>query len=70
MLLPRPDHAHMNQMDADILYYIASFISKSVKKQLLVLPVVTCVIIFEENSALEFSIEGMIPENCQHFWMR
>ena len=37
MLLSGPDHTHMNQMDADIVYYIASFISKSVKK------VVTCV---------------------------
>ena len=36
MPLPRPDHAHMTQMDADIVYYVAG-ISKSVKKQLLVL---------------------------------
>ena len=64
MLLPRPDHAHMTQMDANILYYVAGFISKSVKK------VVTCVAsgdIVGENSALELNIEGMIRQNCQFF---
>ena len=37
MLLTRPDHTHMTQMDVNIVYYVAGFISKSVKKQLLVL---------------------------------
>ena len=32
MLLPWPDYADMNQMDADIMYYFTSFISRSVKK--------------------------------------
>ena len=32
---PRPDHAHMTQMDIDIVYYVATFISKSVKKNIL-----------------------------------
>ena len=30
MLLPRPDHAHTTQMDADIVYYVAGFTSKSI----------------------------------------
>ena len=37
---PRSDHAHMTQMDIDIVYYVATFIFKSVKKQLLVVLVV------------------------------
>ena len=37
MLLTRPDHTHVTQMDVNIVYYVAGFISKSVKKQLLVL---------------------------------
>ena len=64
MLLPQPNQAHMTQMNADIVYYVAGFISKSLKKA------VTCVAcgdILEENSPLEISIEGMIPENCQFF---
>ena len=54
----------MTQMDADIAYYVAGFVSKSVRKA------VTCVAcgnILEENTALEINIEGMIPENCQFF---
>ena len=49
-------------MDTEIVYYIAGFISKSVKKA------ATCVArgdIFEKISALEIYIEGMIPENHQ-----
>ena len=64
MLLPLPDHAHMTQMDTDIVYYVAGFISKSVKKA------VTGVAsgdIFGEISSLETNIEGMNPENCQFF---
>ena len=64
MLLPRPDVAHMTQMDADIVYYVTGFISKNVKKA------VTCVAcgnILEKNTALEINIEGMIPEDCQFF---
>ena len=40
MLLPRPEYAHMTQMEADIVYDNAGVISKNVKKKLLVLPVV------------------------------
>ena len=32
MLLPCPDDAHMTQMDADIVYYVAGFIAKMCKK--------------------------------------
>ena len=32
MLLSRPYHAHMTEMDTDIVYYVARFISISVKK--------------------------------------
>ena len=66
MLLPPPDLVHMAQMDADIVYYIAGFISKKVKKA------VTCVAcgdILGENSILEIIVEGMIPENHQSFFM-
>ena len=64
MLLPRTDQAHMTQMDADIVIYVAGFISKSVKKA------VTCVACgnnLGENPALEINVEGMTPENCQFF---
>lgn len=30
---PPPDHAHMTQMDIDIVSYVATFISKSVKQK-------------------------------------
>ena len=40
MLLTRPDHTHVTQMDVNIVYYVAGFISKSVKKA------VTCVVGF------------------------
>ena len=59
--IPRPDHAYMTQMYANIVYYVANFISKSVKKE------VICVAygdILGENSALVINIEGTIPENC------
>ena len=62
MLLPWPRHAHITPMDADIVYYVAGFVPKSVKAS------VTCAAcgdILGENSALEINIEGMIPENCQ-----
>ena len=59
-----PDQTHMTQMDADIVYYVTTFISKSVKKEV---TCVTCDDIFGENSALQINIEGMIPKNCQFF---
>ena len=58
MLLPQPDHAHMTQMDLDIVYYVAGFISKSVKKA------VTCVAcgdILAEKATLEINFEGYDP---------
>ena len=58
------DQTHMTQMDADIVYYFAGFISKSVKKEV---TCVTCDDIFGENSALEINTEDMIPKNCQFF---
>ena len=64
MLLPRSDHAYMTQMNANSVYYVAGFISKSVKA------LVTCVAcgnILGENCALEINTEGMIPENFQFF---
>ena len=54
----------MTPMDAGIMYYVAGFISKIMKKA------VTCIAcgdIVGENSALEINIEGIIPENCQLF---
>ena len=47
MLLPRSKHAHMTQLDEDIVYYVAGFISKSVKKAV---TCVTCGGILGENS--------------------
>ena len=64
MLLPWPAHAHMTQMDVDIVYYVAGFISNIVKKAV---AWVACGDVLGENSALEINIEGMIPENCQFF---
>ena len=64
MLLARSDHAHMTQMDADIVYYVAGFTSKSVKRAV---AYVACGNILGKESALEINIEGMIPENCQFF---
>ena len=64
MLLTRFDNAHMTQMDSDIVYYVAGFTSKSVKRTV---PCVACDDILGEESALEINIEGMIPENCQFF---
>ena len=54
----------MTQINADIVYYIVGFISKSVKK------VVTCVLwgdILGEHCALEINIESMIPEDCKFY---
>ena len=51
-------------MDTDIVYYVARFISKSVKKAV---TCVTCNDILGKNSALEISIEVMVPKYCQIF---
>ena len=64
MLLPRPDHAYMTQIDTDIVFYVAGFISKRVKKAVTCL---ACGDILGKNSALQIIIEGMIPENCKFF---
>ena len=64
MLLFRPDIAYLTQMDADILYYVAGFISKGVKKAV---NYVACADIVGENSGLEINIESMIPEIYQVF---
>ena len=64
MLVSQPDHAHTTQMDADIVYYVDGFTSRSLKRAV---AYVGCGDILEEGSALEITIEAMIPENFQFF---
>ena len=64
MLRPRPNHTDMTQMNAYGVYYVAGFISKSVKKAVIC---VACGGILGEGCALEMNIENMIRENCQFF---
>ena len=61
MLLPRPDHVHMTQIDAETMYYVAGFFSQKCKK----LSYAACGDIVGEDSALEMNIEEKIPENRQ-----
>ena len=64
MLLPKPDVAQMTGIDADIVYYVAGFISKSVKKTV---KCTACGNMLGDNSEMKMRIEGLIPENCQSF---
>ena len=64
MVLPWPDHVHINQMDADIMYYFTGFIFKTLKKA------VNCVAygdVLGEISALERNIKYTIPEKLSVF---
>lgn len=64
MLLFRPGHAHLTQMDAEVVYCVAGFIPKGLKK---VVTYVAWANIVGENSGLEINIESMIPEIYQVF---
>ena len=54
MVLHKADLSNIAELVRDIGYYVAGFISRSVKK-------------VGSNSDIKMEIEGIIPEDCQSF---
>ena len=64
MMLPKSTRCRMLDMDRDIVYYVAGFVARSIKKGV---KCVSCGNILGSDSGIEMKIDGISPLECQSF---
>ena len=64
VMLPKMKTVSMEDMDRDIVYYVAGFISRSVKKAI---KCIGCGDMLGNSSEIVINVGGVVPQNCQSF---
>ena len=64
MMLPKSTSCRMLDMDRYIVYYVAGFVARSIKKGV---KCVSCGKILGSDSGIEMKIDGISPLECQSF---
>ena len=63
-MLPKSSEIRMMDADKDVVYYVAGYIARSIKKSL---KCDDCSKILGEDSEIDIKINGVVPQECHPF---